>query len=297
MPYAGELSALLTAFLWAGSALAFESASKRVGSLSVNFIRLLFGLILLCCFTAFNRGMVLPFDAGTHEWLWLGLSGLTGLVIGDFLLFKAFVIIGSRLSMLMMTLVPPFTAFLGWIWLGEIMSVLNFVGMAVTLSGIAIVVLTGRDADGKSSFLRLPLKGLLFALGGALGQALGLVISKYGMGDYNAFAATQIRVIAGLVGFGVLVILFRRIKPMIASFSDKKAVIGISLGSFLGPFLGISFSLIAVQNTETGIASTIMSIVPVIIIPPAIILFRQKVSPREVIGAIISVCGVAIFFL
>jgi len=117
------------------------------------------------------------------------------------------------------------------------------------------------------------------------------------MGKYNAFAATQIRLIAGIVGFIILISILRKWKNVGKAINNIPAMKGIALGSFFGPFLGISFSLIAIQNTGTGIASTLMSIVPVLIILPAIIIFKQKVSVKEVIGAFVSILGVTLFFI
>lgn len=67
--------------------------------------------------------------------------------------------------------------------------------------------------------------------------------------------------------------------------------------TFFGPFLGVSFSLIAVKYTAAGVAATLMSIVPVLIIAPSVIFFREKVTFKEIAGAIIAVGGVALFFL
>jgi drug/metabolite transporter (DMT)-like permease len=117
------------------------------------------------------------------------------------------------------------------------------------------------------------------------------------MRDYDPFAATQIRAIAGIAGFVIIISMLKRWKSVFNAFSNTKTISRIGIGSFFGPFLGVSFSLIAVQNTSTGIASTLMSIVPIIIIVPSILIFKQKVTLKEVIGAIVSVLGVILFFV
>ena len=292
----GELSALLTAIFWTITALSFESAGKRVGSLAVNFIRLCFAMVFLILYSLVFRGIPFPSDADSVTWFWLSISGFVGLVLGDLFLFRSFIVIGSRVSMLIMSLVPPVTALIGWIILGEVMSLFNFLGMGLTISGIALVIL-GRDSGNKQVKFKHPVKGLLYAFGGVLGQAAGLVLSKYGMGSYNTFAATQIRVIAGIFGFGFILFVFKRWSRIRSAVRNKKAMTRITVGSFFGPFLGVSFSLLAVQYIATGAASTIMSIVPVLIIPAAIILFKEKITFKEVIGAIIAVTGVVLFFL
>jgi drug/metabolite transporter (DMT)-like permease len=71
----------------------------------------------------------------------------------------------------------------------------------------------------------------------------------------------------------------------------------ISIGAFFGPFLGVSFSLVAIRYTSTGVASTIMAMVPIFIIPPSIWFFKHKITTREIIGTVVSLVGVVLFFL
>lgn len=292
----GELFALSAAGCWTVTALSFESAGKRVGSRAVNLIRLLLGLAVMVLFNWARRGQPLPLDATGHQWLWLSLSGLIGFSFGDLLLFEAFVLLGARTSMLLMAAVPPMTAVLGWAVLGEAMTVYSLLGMVVTILGIALVILE-RPAEGAPLKAAKPVAGLLCACGGAVGQSLGLVLSKYGMGSYDAFSATQIRQIAGIGGFLVL-FLFLRIWPQVfQAFKDRKAMAGISTGAFFGPFLGVSFSLLAIQHAVTGVASTIMALTPVLIIVPAVVVFKEKVTAKEVLGAFVAVSGTAILFL
>ena len=292
----GEFAALLTAIFWTVTSLAFETAGHKIGSVAVNILRLIIGLAFLSVFTFVRRGMIFPADASYENWLWLTLSGLVGFVFGDLFLFKSYTMIGSRFSMLIMTLVPPITALFSFIILGERLSLLHYLGMTLTFSGIAMAIFS-RNGKGEKLSLKLSPKGVLFAFGGAVGQALGLVLSKFGLNDYDPFAATQIRIIAGIFGYVLLVTVMVRWKSVIKATGNKEGMIYTSLGALFGPFLGVSFSLVAVKYTEAGIASTIMALVPVFIILPAVVLFKQKVTIPEIFGAIISVGGVALFFL
>ena len=298
----GEFAALMTAFFWMVTSMSFEVAGKRIGSLTVNLIRLYLAFIIYTVYLYFTRGLAFPTDASGHAWFWLSISGLVGFAIGDLLLFQAFIVVGARVSMLMMSLVPPITALIGWMILGETLSLQAIAGMILTMTGIVMVVLKREapqlNSKGKNKFkFSYPLVGILLALGGAIGQAVGLVLSKYGMGDYDAFAASQIRVLAGLVGFTLIFIFMNKWNKVWTGIRNKKGMLFTGIGSVFGPFLGVSFSLLAVQNTNTGIAATIMSIVPVLIIPPAILIFKEKVNLKEVIGAMIAVGGVALLFL
>jgi drug/metabolite transporter (DMT)-like permease len=292
----GEFAALLTAIFWTITSLAFESASHKIGSVAVNILRLIIGFAFLSVFNFIRKGFMLPVDASFDNWIWLSLSGLVGFVFGDLFLFKSYTMIGSRFSMLIMTLVPPITAFFSLIILGERLTLFHFLGMTLTFAGIAMAIFN-RKSKGEKLSLKLAPKGILYAFGGAVGQALGLVLSKFGMKDYDPFAATQIRIIAGIFGYTMLVTILARWGTVLTATHNKSGMMLTSLGAFFGPFLGVSFSLIAVKYTEAGIASTIMSLVPVFIILPAVVLFRQRVTLPEILGAIVSVGGVALFFL
>ena len=198
--------------------------------------------------------------------------------------------------MLIMTLAPPMAAVFGWILLDERLSMMSIAGIIITLAGILIAMFR-RDTENRRVRVSKPLAGLLYAFGGALGQALGIVFSKYGMQQYSPFAATQIRIIVGIVGFIGLISLTGNWRPVWSTLADRKAMISTTIGSVFGPFLGVSFSLMAVRYTSTGIASTLMALVPIFIIPPSVFLFKHKITAREIIGTIISLGGVTLFFL
>ncbi|MGQ1891885.1 DMT family transporter [Thermophagus sp. OGC60D27] len=292
----GELSALVTAICWTATSMAFESAGKKVGSLSVNLIRLIMALFFLGTYTFFTKGHFWPVGASHHAWFWLSMSGLIGFVVGDLMLFQAFVVVGARVSMLIMSLTPPLTALFGFLILRERMNLVSMTGMIVTISGIVLVVLN-RPANGKRLHFNYPAKGLLLAFGGASGQALGLVLSKLGMGDLDAFMSTQIRIIAGIAGFTLMFFILHKWTNVWMALNNLSAMKRISVGAFFGPFLGVSFSLLAVKYTSTGIASTLMALTPVMILLPARYIFKEKITSKEVIGAFVAVAGVVVFFV
>lgn len=287
----GELAALLTAVFWTFGAIFFEKAGRRVGSLAVNIIRIFLAIIFLGTTTLITRGSFFPTDATAYNWLWLGVSGIVGFFIGDLFLFKSYTIIGSRTSQLVMSLAPMLTAVIGWFFLHEILSFQSILGILVSVVGIMIAV------AGKSLKLNIPLKGFLYALGGALGQAIGLILSKKGMGDYDAVASTQIRAIFGFACFIILVTVMKRWTRIFYAVKDGEGIKAITLGSIFAPFIGVALSLYAVQHTETGIASTLMALTPIFIIIPSAIIFKERITARQVIGALISIAGASIFFM
>jgi drug/metabolite transporter (DMT)-like permease len=200
------------------------------------------------------------------------------------------------MAMLIMTLAPPIAAVTGYFFLDEKLSIYSVLGIVITLTGIAIAIIS-HNPEKEKLRLNVPLRGFLYALGGAMGQAFGLVLSKKGMNGYDAFAATQIRIITGIVGFTLIVILMGRMKQVFKACKSKVGMTGITIGSFFGPFLGVSLSLISIKYTASGIAATIMATTPILIIAPSVFLFKQKITAKEIIGATISVIGVAFFFI
>jgi drug/metabolite transporter (DMT)-like permease len=297
MSHLGEWAALATAVCWTITALSFESAGRRVGSLAVNFVRLVLALVPLAIYGLIRRGCALPIDASLHAWFWLALSGFVGFTLGDLFLFRGFVLVGARTTMLIsMSLSPILAALFGWCLLGDQLTSLDVLGMAVTLAGVAWVVLE-RPASTEDQQRQHRRLGILLGVGAGVGQAGGLILGKYGMGSLDPFAASQIRVLAGAFGFAMLFFAIRRWHRVGSALGNRPAMARIALGAFFGPFLGVSLALLAIQRTATGVAATIMSLVPVFLIVPSILIFRERVTLRAVLGAMIAVGGVAVLFL
>jgi drug/metabolite transporter (DMT)-like permease len=294
----GQLAALGAASLWACTALAIEGAARRIGSLTTNLIRLVFAFGFLCAAGWIFRGQPLPLDATRHAWIWLSLSGLVGFTFGDLCLYRSYLVLGPRLSTLMMSLVPPITALAGWIALGEKLTPRDLVGMTLTVGGIAWAVLERRRpvAEGAVGQHVTP-KGLLLGFGGALGQAVGLILSKFGMGTYHAVAATQVRVLAGMAGYALLFVVLGWWPNVVQGVRDRTALGYTALGAFCGPCVAVTLSLIAVRATLAGVAASIMALTPVLIIPLVVLFRGEKVGIGGLAGAVVAVSGVALLFL
>ena len=305
----GELLSLLVALMWTFTALFAEVASRRLGALTLNVWRMLITLALLAATLWFTCGSPWPQHVSPSAWGWLLGSGFMGFVFGDYCLFNSYMIIGSRFGQLFMTLASPFAAITAWMLMGERMSWLALLGMAVTLSGISISIM-GRD-DGGHRQMKLPLRGVLLGIGAGMGQGVGLVFSKIGLQAYEAalpstaadvvmmmpFAGTMIRAMMGLLGFSIALMWTHQTHTMPRMWHDRRAA-AAALGTILlGPFLGVSLSLKAVGMTHAGVAQTLMSLTPVFILWPAHLMFGTKITWTEVVGAIIAVGGASLFFL
>ena len=298
----GETAALATATLWTFNTLLFTTASKRIGPLNVNAYRIVMAVGFLVAAHTISLGTVMP-NAGNEHWFWLGLSGIIGLGIGDFGLFSAFVTLGPRRTVLVMALSPIFASLGAYLLSRETISPLAVAGMSVTLTGIIVVILEKEGQTGEQVIPNgLKLRGMALALVGAVGQGIGLAFSKKGINlDPNAvinpLSATLIRMIFGALFVWASLAVVRKLPELRNAVSNRSGMKYTVVGAFIGPFMGVTLSMVAVTFTQAGIAQTLMSLMPVMIIPVVWAVNKQKTSWRGIIGAMIAVIGVGIIFL
>lgn len=310
MNHLGEIISLIVAVSWTVTALFADKASHRLGSMSANVLRLTMAILFLGLLLWVTVGHPYPVYASGQAWWWLALSALVGYVFGDWCLFNCYLSIGARFGQLFMTLAPPMAAIAGWAILGETLSWKSMLAMAVTLSGIAISILS--RGEGHKVHLTLPFKGVLLGLGAGLGQGVGLVLSKVGlqyyseaipadapklMADMLPFASTMIRAVVGAMGFLALMALQRGLPRLRTAVRDRIGMRYALIMTLFGPVLGVSLSLMAVQYTNAGIASTLMALTPVFILFPYAFIYKQRIKFREILGVAVSMTGVALFFL
>ncbi|MBQ0086971.1 MAG: DMT family transporter [Bacteroidales bacterium] len=311
MQYLGEIISLLVAVSWTAGAIFADVASHRIGSVNLNIIRMAFAILFLAAILFVFTGSPLPLYTDGKTLFWFALSGIVGFVFGDFCLFNAYVRIGSLYGQLLMTLAPPIAGIAGFMMLGEKLAPTSLLAMTVTLSGIGITILS-KDSDSRLPVLKLPLSGVLYGIGAGLGQGVGLVLSKIGMEHYTAsmpsdaasgllsampFAGTFIRVVTGIIGFSLIIMLKKESRSLQNALKDRTAMVCCLITTLLGPVIGVSLSLMAVQHTSAGIASTLMGLTPVMILIPYSVYAKQRITLKEVAGTFITVAGVALFFL
>jgi drug/metabolite transporter (DMT)-like permease len=294
-----------TAALFMLTSLFFTAAGRRIGSTYVNAIRICLGIIMLGVTHRMLAGTWYP-EVLPRQAVILAVSGVLGLTLGDHALFTAFVHMGPRLPTLIMTTSPLFAALFAWAALGEVLSPLAWIGVVITLGGIAWVVNERQpDGSGRSPYF---LRGIGLALIGSACQAGGLMLSKQGMGHgwlepsehLNPQAATLVRMTwAGVASIPLVIWRMRRTAQDDERLAvDWKAGFGYTaLGAIVGPYLGVWMSLIASDRAPVAVAQTLVSLVPIFILPMVVIVYRERVSARAVVGAIIAVGGAVLLFV
>lgn len=297
MNFIGELAALATSFFFAMTALIFTQTGRMVGSQVTNRMRLTFALIYLIVINLVLFREPLPFSAEGSRWLWLGLSGIIGLSLGDAFLFQAFVSVGPRLGTLLLSLAPIFGSVIAWVFFDETLAVLQITGIVLALAGIAWVVLSHEEPpDTPRGHTR---RGVLFGVLAGLGQAVGLVLSKQGMfGDFSPFQANAIRMLAAVIFTWTWTAFGSNLSATFTALRGKPHVLRLlALGALVGPLLGVSASLLAVQHAEVGVASTLMALPPVIILPISYFALKERIGWQAILGTALAIMGVAVLFL
>ena len=294
--YIGEIAAILTAICWSINSILFSEAGKKIGSQSVNHLRLWGALILLVIIQLAVFQKLLP-DLSSSGFLYLAISGIIGFFIGDALLFESYVLIGPRMGMLMMTAVPIFSVFLGWLFLNEKLNIWQLTAIGITTISIAFVI---EDKKNNSpSKIKHLFKGTLFGLGGALGQAIGLLFSKRGMLEgTNPISANLIRVLAATITISLFLVIKQKFFKDFGKLKQKGITPRIIGGAILGPVIGVVLSLISILHIQIGIASTLMAISPVILIPLSRIIYKEHITFKTIFWTCIAIAGASwLFFL
>jgi drug/metabolite transporter (DMT)-like permease len=297
MSYIGEMAGLLTSVFWSATSVIFTKATQQVGAITVNRVRVLLALAFLMLINLVLYGYLLPFDAGVDRWLWFMLSGIIGYAVGDVFLFQSFLYIGPQRAMLMMSLAPLMSAGMAWVFFDEVLTLVQMLGVVVTLAGIAWVISRQRGRNKFSHYN--PIQGALFGLGAAAGQAGGYILSKQGLIDgFSPIAGNSIRMLAAVIVLWALALLQGKAKETIVRIRQQPKVLSwLTTAAITGPVLGASLSLYALQHTQVGIASTLIALPPVFLLPVNWLVFKEKFDWGAVVGTLVAMGGVALLFL
>jgi drug/metabolite transporter (DMT)-like permease len=298
----GEFCALGTAFFWTLCTLAWTTAGKRIGAMAVCINRLIFATLLLMICSKIFRGSWLPHDASLKIWAILLISGFIGFFLADMCIFKALLVIGPRLSLLMQSLTPPVAAIISFFYLREPLRFVHWLGMAITIAGVVWVVLERPESPKELHHRKDFAWGIFLAVAAALFNAVSQVLSKQiyyvdGYSNYDPFAVTLIRILGGLACFPLLFTFLHRWRQIGNAALDYRAAAVTFLGAIVGPFLGVVLNMKALGLCSTGVVVTLVNTAPVMVLPLTVLFYKEKVSPRAALGAAISMLGVALLML
>jgi drug/metabolite transporter (DMT)-like permease len=296
-PVSGELAAVGVAFFWMLSSVAWAVAGKSVGSTAVCFLRMVFVLGMFTIFGLATGRAWLPLDADAKTWGFLLLSGFLGFFMGDMCIFKAFLLSGVRLSMLIGCFTPIVSQAFAYLIFGEKITLHQSLGILITLGGVLWVVLEKNEQTAGANSSSSYWKGICLALVSTIFFALSYVLIDFADKGYDPIKQAIIRIFGSCLGFLVFLTIGRRWSSIAWAIRQRFAMSVVAMGALVGPGIGAVMLIYAKQHGSTGAVVAIIAAQPVMILPFSIYLFKEKISLRGWLGAIISVVGVAVLLL
>lgn len=294
----GEYAAIATAFCWTASYILFTVAVRVAGPKWLNRWRLTVAVAFLLLLHWIIFGTPLPTGAAWERWGWLTLSGVIGFAISDAFLFRALYHIGAHRTSLVTSLIPVVSTAMAWLVFGETMSWVQLVAAGVVVTGIALVVSARPAQRGDAAGARQTLVGVLFALGTVVTQSARYILSKKALtGEFPALSANVIQILAATGAVWITALIGGRWRQDLVSFHDRRAAWGMIGGAVAGPFIGVTLSMIALSHARVGIASTLMALQPVLLLPFAAVVLKERIGARAIVGSALAVGGVACLFL
>lgn len=311
LPHYGEIMALVAALIFAWTSVFFTTAGRRLGVTLVNLLRLPGAMLCLGATHLTLTGHVWPQHLALADQAWIGLSGIVGLAIGDSALFRAFTMVGPRRSMTMMALAPVFTVVLAWVLMGERLGPWALTGVAVVILGV--IIATVGKGNGSGEFGAIPRQvfrlGLLLALVASAGQGLGSAFAKLGMNakvgldgtavsaGVDPLGATLIRLTWATAAYWLVVLPRQRWADLKGRLADRRGVRALLVAVLMGPFISVWISLVAIKNTEAGIAQVLLGTVPIFVVLPSWLMYKDRPTPLSLLGIVVAVAGGALLFL
>lgn len=285
----GSFAALASAFLWALAAILFRRIGDSVSPMGINMAK---GLVSIVCmgFLLIPSGFA---EIDNESLVTLAISGLVGICFGDTLYFLTLVRLGARKTLLMGSLIPVTTALIAVAFLDEQISLAAWTGILITISGVTYVLWQrtsgSEDVESKRS-------GLFYGLLFVSTNAFGIIAAKAGVSGIPALEATFIRqafAIAGLTFWGLMV---RDLMGWVKPFRNPQLLKILLMAAVIGAFLGTWLSIVALKYTYTAVAATLNSTSPLFILPLALIMLKERIAIREMLGAVVAVSGIAVYF-
>lgn len=292
----GQIFGLLTALCWAQNSLIYSHLGKKTGSDAVTHIRLWLALPVMLLVNYLFTGQFSPFQIPLQPLIFILFSGFFGFFVADLFLFRAFVEIGPREALVVMTTSPVFSLIFSWVFLQETLSFIQIIGILIILAGVIWVILEEKEDDNKGQHRGA--RGVLYALLGALTQAIGLIFAKMGMLEgVHPVSTNFLRIIAGLTGLFIYSLLRGKVKSDFLAFRSLRKLALLFFAVIVGPVLGIILSLYALNWAPVGIVTTLMQVSPVLLLPVDIFLFKKKVGWGGISGTLLAVGGTTLLFL
>jgi len=295
----GQLLGLLTAVCWAQNSLVYRHLGTKVGSDAVAHVRMWIALPAIILLAYFTEGTFFPTNLSTQTYLVLFASGAIGYFITDMMLFHAYVYLGARESMVIMTLSPVATAIFSYFLFAERLRPIQIMGILLTILGVITMVVGSRRIKGvESEEDKQKSKGMLFAILASILQSISFLLAKYALDSTGPVSTNLLRNVGGLMAFIIYSFIIKRnARAHFAAFKNPKWLGLLFMAAMIGPVLGMSSQMLAFTLAPVGIVTTITQTTPILLLPIDKFILKKKITASSLLGTFISILGVAILFL
>ena len=287
----GELAALVAAMLWAYASIEFARVGQRSSAMAINLLKCTGGLICLGIVWLLLDGADLGVELSDHEWFYLLLSAVIGLLIGDTFFFLSLRDLGARMTLLVSALIPPVTAVIAGLWIGEGLVTQEWMGLVVTGFGVCLVVAKNEEPSPARR------RGLMFAVLLVICTALGNVMVKVGGARLDGLAIAVMRLAVAVVGLWITMALLRRLPELRVPWQAPRSDTALIKGTIAGTVIGIWLLMIGFSKANVAVATAMAGTSPVWVLPLAYWLEGERPSARSVLGAFIAVAGLLVLGL
>jgi len=290
----GYLFALITAACWTQNSIIYTFVGNRIGSSTVTHIRLWIAFPGAVLIHLLFTGTLIPVNFSTLSYIFIASSGIFGFFIADLFIFKAFQHLGARKTMVIMTLSPIFSAVISWIVFNEILQASQIIGILITIAGVIVVIMV----EGRKSEEKYRSVWVIFALVGALTQAIGMVLAKAGLSEgIHPISANVVRIGSGLGGLAIFTLLRGEFIKDFKKMKDRRSFYLLIAAALVGPVFGMLLALYAFSWAPVGIVTTLMQLTPIMLLPIDRLYLKKQIPVGAVWGTLIAVAGAGILFI
>jgi drug/metabolite transporter (DMT)-like permease len=297
----GEAKALLAAFIWALTIIVLTSQTRRIGAISLNVVRGIFGGLFLLAILPFTSAGGELHDMSAATAVAMVGSGILIFCIGDSLYFLSLPALGASIAVpLAESSYPLITFLIAWLWLGEALSPVFLIGSCFVVIGIIFLSgearhpplidgLDGTDSDPVPGLRPRWRVGIPLVAGVAITWAIGTVWFKAGSGNLGPLSASVLRITPAVI---LLAPLAHRLPHGLELRSYSRAdFIGAAFTGIFGVGVAGLLHVAAIQEIGASRTSILTATIPLFTLPLAVVFLHERVTPRVVLGTVACVIG------
>ena len=291
--YQGEIYAILSGLFWAIAVCFFKRGGKDMPAITLNLFKNIIGVALFAI-TLPVVGQSLLIDAPMSDYLLLVASGVVGMTLGDTVFFAALKKMGASLWAIVSALYAPSVIFMAYIALGERLSAMDFVGIALIV--LAIILASTKKSE-LAAFDKERLVGVGLGVLSLFLMAAGIVMMKPVLDRTPVWWAIQVRLIGATISLFILVLLSKKRRVLLRAMLPDSNWKYLVPGSLIGPYLALGFWIAGFKYALAGKAAILNQLNMVFIFVFAWLFLKEPLTWRKGVGLALAILGAVLVVL